>query len=125
MLHRIAFPVVSVWYQQRHCSFTILLTRASIRSTSSTSQGRQHPAYPGPLLSLDALDGPQRCRRDGGGVGLGDLLLPFASPRCWVGSEPQRDVGRLHRLPHHHYEVVAQGVEVRPLPELRGEILKG
>jgi hypothetical protein len=37
MLRRIAFPVVSEWYQQRHSSFTILLTRARIRSTPSTS----------------------------------------------------------------------------------------
>jgi hypothetical protein len=29
VLHGIAFPVVSEWYQQRHASFTILLTRAS------------------------------------------------------------------------------------------------
>jgi hypothetical protein len=37
VLHRIAFPVVSEWYQQRHSFFTILLTRARIRSTLSTS----------------------------------------------------------------------------------------
>jgi hypothetical protein len=36
VLHRITFPVVSEWYQQRHSSFTILLTRARIRSTLST-----------------------------------------------------------------------------------------
>jgi hypothetical protein len=56
-LHRIALPVVSEWYQQRHSSFTTLLTRASILSTSSTSQGRQYPPYPGSLLALDRLGG--------------------------------------------------------------------
>ena len=29
MLHRIAFPVVSEWYQQRQSSFAILLTRGT------------------------------------------------------------------------------------------------
>jgi integrase len=29
VLHRIAFPVVSEWYQQSHSSFTILLTRGT------------------------------------------------------------------------------------------------
>jgi hypothetical protein len=33
---RCSGPVVSEWYQQRHSSFTILLTRARIRSTLST-----------------------------------------------------------------------------------------
>jgi hypothetical protein len=37
-------------------------------------------ANPGPLLSLDALDGPKHRRRDRRGVGLGDLLWPFSSP---------------------------------------------
>jgi hypothetical protein len=37
VLHRIAFAVVSEWSQRRHSSFTILLTRARIRSTPSTS----------------------------------------------------------------------------------------
>ncbi len=29
VLHRIALPVASEWYQQRHSSFTILLTRGT------------------------------------------------------------------------------------------------
>ena len=29
MLHRIAFPVVSEWYQQRHGCFTIVLARGT------------------------------------------------------------------------------------------------
>ena len=29
MLHRIAFPVVSEWYQQKHGCFTILLARGT------------------------------------------------------------------------------------------------
>jgi hypothetical protein len=37
-------------------------------------------ANPGPLLALDALDGPQHRRRDRRGVGLGDLLWPFSGP---------------------------------------------
>jgi hypothetical protein len=50
-----------------------------------------------------------------------NLLLPFASPRGWVGTQPQRDVGWLHRLPHDSYEVTAQGVEVGIVTQLGRE----
>ena len=36
-----------------------------------------------------------------------NLLLPFASPWGWVGTQPQGDVGGLHRLPYHPYQIVA------------------
>ncbi len=49
-------------------------------------EGRHYPTHPRPLLPLDALDGPQHRRRDGRSVGLGDLLLPFDSPRWWLGA---------------------------------------
>src|SRR3712207_8933922 len=35
------------------------------------------------------------------------------------------DVSRLHRLPHHRHQVVAQGVEVRLVPELGREGFHG
>ena len=73
MLHRIAFPVVSEWYQQRHSSFTIVLTRARIRSTSSTSPST--PAYSLPwssTLTGYLLCGPRHRRRDGAGTALID-----------------------------------------------------
>jgi hypothetical protein len=46
VLHRIAFPVVSEWYQQRHGCFTILLPRARIRSTPITSRGTPSSSQP-------------------------------------------------------------------------------
>jgi hypothetical protein len=49
------------------------------------------------------------------------LLFPSASSWGWVGTQPQRDVGWLHRLPHDSYEVTAQGVEVRLVTQLGGE----
>ena len=69
MLHRIALPVVSEWYQQRHSFFTILLTRARIRSTLSTSLTTPPYSLPSTLLALDALYGPQHRRRNGSGIG--------------------------------------------------------
>jgi hypothetical protein len=69
MLHRIALPVVSEWYQQRHSFFTILLTRARIRSTLSTSLTTPPFSLPSTLLALDALYGPQHRRRNGSGIG--------------------------------------------------------
>ena len=38
--------------------------------------------------------------------------------------EPHAHVSRLHRLPHDSHQIVAQGIEVRLVPELRGEALK-
>jgi hypothetical protein len=65
-------------------------------------------------------------RGDGRGVGLGDLLSPFASSRWWVGAQPQRDVSGLHSLPHHHYQFGVQGVQVRLISELgRGKDRRG
>ena len=49
------------------------------------------------------------------------LLLPSVSPWGWVGTQPQRDVGWLHRLPHDPYEVAAQGVEIRLFTQLGRE----
>src|SRR5829696_10575093 len=45
------------------------------------------------------------------------------SDRLW--SQPQRDVGRLHRLPHHAYEVVVQRFDIRLVPEFGGEFFEG
>ena len=45
-----------------------------------------------------------------------------------IGTQPQRHVGGLHRLPYHTYRVVAQGVEVCLIPRFGregGELLAG
>jgi hypothetical protein len=73
-------------------------------------------ANPRPLLSLDAEHGPKHRRRDRRGFGLGDLLSPFASSRCRVGAQPQRDMGGLHRLPYHRLQISAQSFEIRLVP---------
>jgi hypothetical protein len=52
------------------------------------------------------------------------LLVHLTVIRGLVGTQPQSDVLRLHRLLHHPYQVVAQGIEVRLVPELCGETLK-
>ena len=58
VLHRIAFPVGSEWYQQKHSSFTILLTRGThSKYVQYLAKACQHPANPRSLLSLDALSG--------------------------------------------------------------------
>jgi hypothetical protein len=41
------------------------------------------------------------------------------------GSQPQRDVGGLHRLPHHSPQVVVQGLQVSLVYEFRREGLQG
>ena len=38
--------------------------------------------------------------------------------RSRLGAQPQRDVGRLHRLVYHSYEVVAQCIQIRLVSEL-------
>jgi hypothetical protein len=50
-----------------------------------------------------------------------NLLFPSANSWGWVGTQPQRDVGGLHRLPHDSYEVAAQGVEIRLVTQLGRE----
>src|SRR5215204_5532247 len=45
--------------------------------------------------------------------------------RGCVGAQPQRDVRRLHRLPHYPHQIAAQGVEVSLVPELRREGFQG
>ena len=42
-----------------------------------------------------------------------------------VGTQPHRDVRRLHRLPDHLQQIVAQSIEVRLFSELGGEALEG
>src|SRR5215210_682374 len=49
------------------------------------------------------------------------LLVRLLSLRERIGAQPQRDVGGLHRLPHHPYQVVAQGVQVCLISELGRE----
>ena len=100
MLHRIAFPVVSEWCQQRHNSCTILLTRARIRSTPSTSLTQQHTAHSRPLLPLNALEG--RDTADGMDEALG--LATYS--RTWL---PSRG-----RSGSHSYSKAWAGCRVSP-----------
>src|SRR5919202_1692733 len=61
---------------------------------------------------------------------VGLCFLPMSQMRLglslldilWrVRPQPQRDVGRLHRLPNHACQILAQGIEVSLVPELGGE----
>src|SRR5215207_323170 len=49
----------------------------------------------------------------------------FPSPRWLVGTEPQRHVRRLHRLPYHSHQVVIEGFQICLVPELGREGFKG
>jgi len=50
----------------------------------------------------------------------GRLLFPFAL-RCRSVAQLQRDVGRLHRLPHHPHQVFTECGEVGIVTQLGGE----
>src|SRR5215212_2043645 len=50
---------------------------------------------------------------------------PLSTLQNRIGSQPQRDVRRLHGLPDHTFQIIAQGVQVGLLPELGRESLKG
>jgi SAM-dependent methyltransferase len=63
-----------------------------------------------PVAPLEEL---RRLLRSGGLIAVAlyrtcprRLLWPFASTRSWVGPQPQRDVGWLHRLPYRSHQVV-------------------
>src|SRR5215211_5304770 len=49
----------------------------------------------------------------------------FPSPRWLVGTQPQRHVRRLHRLPYHSHQVVIEGFQICLVPELGREGFKG
>src|SRR5215203_1291007 len=53
------------------------------------------------------------------------LLVRQLALRGLVGAQPQRDVGWLHSLPYHPHQVVAQGIQVRLVPELDREGFQG
>src|SRR5919112_5041451 len=48
----------------------------------------------------------------------------LASPWSGIRAQPQSDVGGLHRPAHDPDEVIAQGVEIRLVPELARENLQ-
>src|SRR5215203_3969270 len=52
------------------------------------------------------------------------LLVCVPVPGGCVGTQPQSDVLRLHRLPHHSHQIGAQSIEVRLVSKLGGEALK-
>src|SRR5215204_6563739 len=54
--------------------------------------------------------------------GLLDCLLALPGR---IGTQPQRDVSGLHRLSHHSYQVLAQGVHVRFVSQLGREGFQG
>src|SRR5215218_5217568 len=49
-------------------------------------------------------------------------LLNLLSP---LGTQPQGDVGGLHRLPYHPYQVIAQGLKVCFVAQLSRECFQG
>src|SRR5215217_8187745 len=49
-----------------------------------------------------------------------ELVGPLTLQEC-IGAQPQGDVGGLHRLAHHSYHFIVQRLQVRLVPELRGE----
>jgi hypothetical protein len=65
-------------------------------------------------------------------IGSGRYSLPRLERKCRslvclltlrsrLRSQPQRDVGGLHRLPYHTYQIIAECVEVRLIPQLDRE----
>ena len=46
------------------------------------------------------------------------LVCPLAL-RGPIRTQPQRDVLRLHCVPYHTHQVVAKGIQIRLVPELR------
>src|ERR671914_170080 len=83
-------------------------------------RGAKHPPFEllmNGLCSFAEISLPRAC------VNKESLAHPLRLRVC-LGSQPQGDVCGLHSLPHHPYQVLAQGVEVRLLPELGGEPLK-
>src|SRR5215212_9306800 len=49
----------------------------------------------------------------------------FPSPRWLVGTEPQRDVRRLHSFPYYIHQVFIEGFQVRLVLQLGGECFQG
>jgi hypothetical protein len=52
------------------------------------------------------------------------LLVCLLIFRISLRAQPQREVGGLHRLLYHPYEVVGQSIEVRLVSQFRGEALQ-
>jgi hypothetical protein len=48
-------------------------------------------------------------------------LVCLLTLRCCLGTQPQRDVGGLHRVPYYPYKVAAQSIEVCLVSELGRE----
>jgi hypothetical protein len=69
------------------------------------------------LVSLFSLVGG--CAICGRSIPLRESLLLPLVPGGGVGTQPQRDVLRLHRFPNHSHQIVAQGIDFRLVPKLR------
>src|SRR5215204_3268313 len=55
---------------------------------------------------------------------MGQYLAFLLISRGRFGSQPQRDVGGLHRLPYHAYQFAVQCLQIHLIPEFHGEALK-
>src|SRR5919112_3143080 len=53
------------------------------------------------------------------------VLVYLLAVGSLIGAQPQRDVGRLHRLPHYVHQFVIQSLQVRLIPQLCSEGLQG
>src|SRR5919112_3940008 len=53
------------------------------------------------------------------------VLVYLLAVGSLIGAQPQRDVGRLHRLPHYVHQFVIQRLQVRLIPQLCSEGLQG
>jgi hypothetical protein len=69
--------VVSI---EHSCLIIVLGCGIHLKDVQHLARQARIQPNPRPLLSLDALSGPQHRRRDRRSVGLGDLLWPFSNP---------------------------------------------
>ena len=114
MLHRIAFPVVSEWYQQRHSPFTILLTRARIGSTLSTSLGHasikltlDHYSHWMPSMGRDTAEGMDEA------LGEATYSCPWLPLRGSSGSHSHNETwAGCRALPYRAPLDIAQRIQV-------------
>ena len=53
--------------------------------------------------------------------GISDVSSPLLVLQGRIGMQPQRDVSRLHRLPHYPHQFVIQRLQVRLIPQFRRE----
>jgi len=108
------------WHDLRHTYATLLLARGTHLTYVQKSLG--HASV---QLTLDRyshwMPSMGRNTADGIDEALGDLFWPSATPRCCIRTQPQRDVGWLHRLPYYPRQFAVQRLQVRLLAQPGGE----